>query len=157
MAVGKLLFDGHRYPLAQVRAWKEVPYWPGVLPGGRRYAKVEAGGRGRAWSTDKPLGFWRTFTEIGLEETDHVAMIFRRYGDPFGLLPNASDTGGWVGLFACLSAATVAWDAAGPDGISRLTSAPDRLEHARSFMSRFISTNSEPGRILRLAVSCGGP
>ena len=72
-----LIFEGTRWQTARaVRA-------------GSTLFEITATGRGRKWSTDTTLGFWRTFSELPLNDGEAIAGFVQRYGDPWDQLDAA--------------------------------------------------------------------
>ena len=95
---------------------------------------VTVSGRGRAWETNEPLGFWRTFAALDTEDSEAVLEIYRRYGDPnpdnFLNSGVKSHTYGWRKQQATFSEMLLAWNPPGRDGISRARESnalPDRV------------------------------
>ncbi|MCA1365818.1 hypothetical protein I6F15_00115 [Bradyrhizobium sp. BRP14] len=96
-------------------------------------------GKGRRWSTKKPLAFWRTFAEIPVLDTypepEVAAGFVSRYGDLYGTMPEEpGNLFHWRMLSALLRAAAQAWDDPDEDGISHLTKEQQRLRLARYFL-----------------------
>jgi len=94
-----LIFEGTRWQTAR------------AVPAGSTLFEITATGRGRKWATDTPLGFWRTFAEIPLNDGDAVAGFVQRYGDPWGQLDARKPvhTARWGDLASALAVVADAW------------------------------------------------
>ena len=124
-----LIFEGTRWQTAR------------AVPAGSTLFEITATGRGRKWATDTPLGFWRTFAEIPLNDGDAVAGFVQRYGDPWGELDARKPvhTARWGDLASALAAVADAWavDPRRPNGPWSLSA---RSEDATSAPFRHFAT-----------------
>jgi hypothetical protein len=97
-----------------------------------------ASGQGQAWSSDRSLGFWRSYASLHWRDRaigQPALRFIQRHGDPFGNLDRGetSSIAPWFPLMIGLDWISKAWDPPGPDGISRLSADRDRhkfAEHA---------------------------
>ena len=78
-------------------------------------AELEVTGKGREISETGPQAWWRTFTELDLDDDKQVEAWLQRRGDPFGhLTPRAGgDTAGWGMLKSVLQPAAALWRESG--------------------------------------------
>ena len=136
-----IFFEGRRWPAVV------VAHTPGSP---NSWVIFTATGKARAWSTDRPLGFWRNFSAIEVPDpkvqgtvvnpdTEQPFELFvARHGDPTGQLdrraaasqPVISNTFSWGPLVAALRQVAVAWDAPDDLGVSAITKDRDRLAAA---------------------------
>lgn len=145
MPIGEaLVFEGTRWPSARVVGAEPMHFLlfgttadaAAYSPPRRTIFTLSTTGKGRRWSTDRPLGFWRDFVEIDLENSEAVTAFIRRRGDPQGQLDAGAEThtGHWFSLAVYLRTAAQAWEPEDADGVSSLTTAPDRLSYANFFL-----------------------
>ena len=75
-------------------------------------AEIATSGQGRKWSTDRALGFWRTFAEMDHEDDEAIADFSQRYGDIDSALTASTPirTRYWPTLKAHLREIGRAWD-----------------------------------------------
>jgi hypothetical protein len=87
-------------------------------------------------STDTTLGFWRSFSEIPLDNGGAIAAFVQRYGDPHGMLDAGEPmhTGHWKNLSALLGVAARSWEPADKHGVSHFTSDLQRIHSAEWFL-----------------------
>jgi hypothetical protein len=116
-----LIFEGTRWQKAR------------AVPAGSMLFEVTATGRGRKWSTNTTLGFWRTFSETPLDDGEAIAAFVQRYGDPHGMLDAGEPmhTGHWKNLSALLGVAARAWEPEDKHGVSHFSSDPQRNQLAQ--------------------------
>ncbi|RWK11852.1 hypothetical protein [Mesorhizobium sp.] len=119
-----LVFSGHRWPAARILDRKEILRRPEDSAALETVSvfTISASGNGRAWETEEPRGFWRTFAELDQNDEAAVIDIVRRYGDPDGqLLPEKPvHTGHWHGWATFLALISHAWRDPDHDGISHV-------------------------------------
>jgi hypothetical protein len=95
-----LIFQGTRWQTAR------------AVPAGSTLFEITATGHGRKWSTNSTRGFWRSFSEIPLNDGDAIAGFVQRYGIPWGQLDahRPVHTARWGELASGLAAVAEAWD-----------------------------------------------
>jgi hypothetical protein len=145
--------------------------WPVVVaaraPGSlRSRVTFTAAAKGREWSTDRPLGFWRNFSAIevpdpkvhgsvGNPDIEQPFELFvARHGDPTGQLDRCaaagqriiSNTFCWGPLVAALSQVAAAWDTPDDLGVSAITIDRDRLAAADEALRRLLPTDRDGNR-----------
>jgi hypothetical protein len=132
----KLIFLGMRWQVARIAGELPMRTHPRADHPPRTIFTVAASGRGRRWSTDQPLAFWRDFAEIDLNSADAVLGFVQRRGDPFSVLDAGGEThtGHWTNLKALLLTAAQAWDSAGANGVSRIAADTKRIRLAEHFL-----------------------
>src|SRR6476620_1931228 len=91
-------FEGRRWPAARAVLFK------GLDQQGDQRAFFTATGKGQRWRADRPLAFWRNFSEYDPPGGEKLLLWFlTRHGDPTGQLDRraaagqeiAGDTSSW--------------------------------------------------------------
>jgi hypothetical protein len=130
---GAVMFEGRRWPGARLPA--RPPYWP---DGDRTGYVFAASGKGQQWTTDRPLAFWRNFSELDLPDDEAVLRLLTRHGDPTGEFDRCaaareaivSIITPWGPLIEALRQVAAAWDKPDALGISSLSKDVARLAAA---------------------------
>jgi hypothetical protein len=109
---------------------------------------LTATGKGKAWSTTRPLAFWRDFTAVAQHDAEAEAPMLafvRRWGDPGEKINGkggAAESWDWVMLTASLLHIAQAWDAADAAGVSHFGSNDlTRMREARAHWRNFLFPN----------------
>jgi hypothetical protein len=124
-----VIFEGRRWPAARVVLFKGL----GSYSDNRTL--FTATGKGQRWSADRPLAFWRNFSEYNPPNEKLLLWFLNRHGDPTGQLDRraatgeriAGDTSSWGLLIQRLRLVAAAWDEADELGISSLSDDKHRL------------------------------
>ena len=139
-----LVFKGLRYPAARITkstamVFRTYPRDQDQLPQSHNIFTFTAGRSLRGWTATQPEGFWRDFAEIELNDAEAVTAFIHRRGDPDGLLDDVgeSNTSGWIDLIALLLTAAKAWEPEDADGVSRITTDPQRLHEGDSVLVKY--------------------
>ena len=83
-------------------------------------------GRGRPYDPGLSAA-WRDMADCDVTDREQVIRFLRRHGDPYGKLPERTDTGGWSTLRNQLHRIAGAWGSIGRDGMSRV------LDHEKNY------------------------
>jgi len=147
MAIGEtVIFEGRNWPGA---------YRP--MSDGYGAFGLKASGKGRLWSTDRPLAFWRNFSALDPTDDEAAPLVqgfVARHGDPDGELDRRAAAGksitgntlAWPPLILALNSVAAAWDAPDLSGVSRMTSDRDRLAAADKSLRRLLPSDPDGDR-----------
>ncbi|GLR90949.1 hypothetical protein GCM10007857_76650 [Bradyrhizobium iriomotense] len=101
---------------------------------------MRACGKGKPWSTTQPLGFWRDFVDLDLDDAEAVIALIKRRGDPLGHIDGKNgetESGLWFGLCGHLRNMAEGWEAEDANRVSHLTDDPGRLNHVTQWWRHF--------------------
>jgi hypothetical protein len=152
-----ILYDGTSWPTAEVVARHPLvtkfapPAGHEVRPG--FIFTLTATGKGKEWSTTRPLAFWRDFTAVAHHDSEAVVPMLafvRRWGDPRGKIngkDGAAESWDWLVLTASLLHIAQAWDAPDADGVSYYGNDLARLREAHAHWRNFLFPNFIQGDV----------
>jgi hypothetical protein len=146
-----ILYSGTSWPTAGVVA-RDPLLTKFVPPGGQQLRQafnftLAAIGKGKAWSTTRPLAFWRDFTAVAHHDAEAEAPMLafvRRWGDPPSKIngkDGAAESWDWVVLTASLLHIAEAWSEPDADGVSYYGNDSARLREAHSYWRNFLFPN----------------
>jgi hypothetical protein len=146
-----IFYAGTSWPTAEVVA--RYPIVTKFVPSGAQQVRqafnftLAATGKGKAWSTTRPLALWRDFTALAHHdaEAEAKALAFvRRWGDPKGEINDKdgkTESFDWVVLTASLFHIAQVWSAPDADGVSHYGNDLARLREAHSYWRQFLLPN----------------
>jgi hypothetical protein len=141
-------FEGVRWPRARITGITEIP-GANQQPPPTLYYDLAPEGGGRRYRAHGPIGWWRDFIAMDLNDQAAVLAFLSRRGDPSGRMEQVAlnaarqrfrqppaeapqpSTADWAGLSEPLASLVRAWTAPDGEGISRIDparwDAADRL------------------------------
>jgi|GEM_PF-2108051 len=101
---------------------------------------LRAHGKGKSWSTTRPLGFWRDLADIDLDDAERVTAFVKRRGDPLGRIDGKdgeSESGLWLELRGHLHQIAGGWETEDANGVSHRANDPGRSNHVTQWWRHF--------------------